>query len=67
MLAQVPQPCDPIFEILEDTLVGFHLTAYYHSVRKQQRESPKFFIFDLDVKRTMERSLESRMTQATSA
>jgi predicted AAA+ superfamily ATPase len=55
------------FEILEDTLVGFHLPAYHRSVRKQQRESPKFYIFDLGVKRAMGRSLESRMTQATSA
>lgn len=55
------------FEILEDTLIGFHLSAHHRSIRKQQRESPKFFIFDLGVKRAMERCLESRISPATSA
>jgi predicted AAA+ superfamily ATPase len=34
------------FSILEDTLIGFHLPAYHRSIRKRQRESPKFYLFD---------------------
>ena len=44
------------FEILEDTLVGFFLPAYERSVRKQQRKSPKFYLFDTGVKRAIEGS-----------
>ena len=39
------------FSILEDTLVGFELPAFHLSVRKQQRQSPKFFLFDMGIKR----------------
>ena len=54
------------FEILEDTHLGFFLPAYHTSVRKQQRLAPKFFLFDLGVKRALERSLDSRMSEGTS-
>jgi len=46
------------FQILEDTLIGFHLPAYHRSVRKQQRANPKFYFFDLGVKRALDRTLE---------
>ena len=42
------------FEILADTFVGFYLEAYSQSVRKQQISSPKFFLFDLGVKKALE-------------
>ena len=42
------------FSVLEDTLVGFFLPAYHRSVRKQQQKAPKFFLFDLGVKKTLE-------------
>jgi len=45
------------FQILEDTLLGFYLPAFHRSVRKRQLESPKFYFFDLGVKRALERSL----------
>lgn len=48
------------FEILSDTLLGFFLEPYHRSIRKQQRQSPKFYFFDLGVKR----SLEHMLTQA---
>ena len=34
------------FEILEDTLLGFMLEPWHASVRKRQRQSPKFWWFD---------------------
>jgi predicted AAA+ superfamily ATPase len=55
------------YEILEDTLMGFELPAYERSVRKQQRKSPKFFLFDTGVKRALERTLEVRLNPSTSA
>lgn len=45
------------FQILEDTLIGFLLPAYHPSVRKQQRHSPKFYFFDLGVKRVLDGTL----------
>src|SRR4029434_4072372 len=45
------------FEILEDTLVGFLLPSYHRSIRKQQRQNPKFYFFDLGVKRALDGSL----------
>lgn len=46
------------FEILEDTLLGFFLPAYHPSIRKQQRETPKFFFFDTGVQRALSKSLD---------
>ena len=45
--------CQRYFEILEDTLLGFHLPAFSMSIRKQQRQSPKFYLFDLGVARAL--------------
>lgn len=44
-------------EILEDTLLGFQLPAYGRSLRKQQLVSPKFYLFDLGVKRAFDKTL----------
>lgn len=41
------------FEILADTFLGFYLESYHRSVRKQQLQSPKFYIFDPGVCRAM--------------
>ncbi len=41
------------FQILEDTLLGFTLPAYSKSIRKQQNQAPKFFLFDLGVQRAL--------------
>lgn len=46
------------FLVLEETLIGTLLPAYHRSVRKQQRLSPKFYFFDLGVKRALERTLD---------
>jgi predicted AAA+ superfamily ATPase len=41
------------FEILEDTLLGFMLEPWHASVRKRQRQSPKFWWFDPGVARAL--------------
>ena len=45
------------FEILEDTLIGSFLEPYNKSVRKRQRESPKFYFFDCGVTRALANQL----------
>lgn len=45
------------FDILVDTNIGFFLQPYHESVRKRQRANPKFYLFDLGVKRTLERKI----------
>ena len=46
------------FQILEDTLMGFQLPAYHASIRKSQRQAPKFYWFDLGVRRCLENTLD---------
>lgn len=55
------------FEILQDTYLGFYLPAFHRSVRKAQAEHPKFFLFDLGVKRQLERTIESKLVPSTFA
>lgn len=45
------------FQILEDTLMGFLLHPFHKSIRKRQRANPKFYFFDLGVKRALEGTL----------
>jgi predicted AAA+ superfamily ATPase len=47
------------FEILEDTLIAHRIDPFHYSVRKRQREAPKFYIFDLGVARALSGSLRS--------
>ena len=53
------------FEILEDTLLGFHLPAFSRSVRKQQMRAPKFYLFDLGVARALAGLLDVKIQPAT--
>lgn len=53
------------YQILEDTLVGFFLPPFHRSIRKRQRESPKFFLFDTGVKRAIEKTLRVPLTPQT--
>ncbi len=46
------------YNILEDTLVGFYLPSYHTSIRKSQRLSPKFYLFDMGVCRTLKRTID---------
>jgi predicted AAA+ superfamily ATPase len=55
------------FEILEDTLIGFLLPAYHRSVRKAQRQAPKFYLIDPGIKRALDRTLQVSLEPQTSA
>ncbi len=49
------QTVKSFFQILEETLVGFLLPPFHRSIRKRQREAPKFYYFDLGVSRALAR------------
>jgi predicted AAA+ superfamily ATPase len=54
------------FQIVEDTLLGFYLPAFHKSVRKSQKSSPKFYLFDTGVKKSLEESLDQIPVPKTS-
>ncbi len=62
-----PNTVQSYFEILEDTLIGIRLPGYSRSLRKQQRQAPKFFLFDLGIKRALDRTLDVPLKPQTSA
>ena len=39
--------------ILEDTLTGYFLPSYHRSIRKSQKQAPKFYLFDTGVCRAL--------------
>ncbi len=41
------------YSILEDTLLGFLLEPFAHSLRKRQKHTPKFYWFDTGVRRAL--------------
>lgn len=41
------------FSILEDTLIGYFLPAYHTSLRKKQKQAPKFYFNDIGLVRTL--------------
>ncbi|OGQ15380.1 MAG: hypothetical protein A3B70_03220 [Deltaproteobacteria bacterium RIFCSPHIGHO2_02_FULL_40_11] len=53
------------FDILEDTLIGFQLEGWHQSVRKRQRQAPKFYFFDIGIKKALEGSLDQIPTPGT--
>lgn len=55
------------FEILEDTLIGFFLEPFHHSIRKRQSEKPKFYFFDSGVSRALARQLSIPLQPRTHA
>jgi uncharacterized protein len=55
------------FEILADSLMGFFLPALHYSVRKQQVKSPKFYLIDTGIKRSLDRTLTVPLLPQTSA
>ena len=54
------------FEIIEDTLLGFKLDAYHTSIRKRQRQNPKFYWFDTGVCRSLQKYLDIEVHPSTS-
>lgn len=55
------------FQILQDTHLGFYLPSFHRSIRKSQKEHPKFYFFDIGVKRQLDRTLESHLVPSTVA
>ena len=55
------------FQILEDTLVGFFLPAFHQSIRKSVKQQPKFYLFDLGIKKALEHSLQQKVLPRTSS
>ena len=55
------------FSILEDTFLGLFLPYYHKSVRKQQRQSPKFYFFDTGVKRALDKQLNAPLINGSYA
>lgn len=55
------------FQILEDTLVGFFLPAFHQSIRKSVKQQPKFYLFDLGIKKALEQTLQQKVLPRTSA
>lgn len=62
-----PQTAESYFQILEDTLLGFRLPAFHHSLRKQERMNPKFYLFDTGVLRTLLRTIGTPLQPGTYA
>lgn len=54
------------FEVLEDTLLGFRLQSYHTSVRKRQRQAPKFYWIDTGISRALQKVLGTTLHPATS-
>jgi uncharacterized protein len=54
------------YEILEDTLLGFHIDAFHTSIRRAQRQAPKFYFFDTGVLRALSGMLHVPLVPSTS-
>ncbi len=54
------------YSILVDTLLGFILPAHANSFRKQLRQAPKFYFFDVGVTRALGRLLSVPVSEQTS-
>lgn len=54
------------FDILTDTWMGHQVPAYHRTVRKAQRSHPKFYWFDVGVRRALEETLDMRPRPGTS-
>lgn len=55
------------FSILEDSLIGFSLEPYHRSIRKRQRESSKFYLFDTGVARSLQGMATAPLVEGSSA
>ncbi len=54
------------FQILEETLLGFFLLPFGRSIRKVQKQSPKFYFVDCGIKRALEGALSLPLMERTS-
>lgn len=55
------------FQILEDTLIGVLLNSYHRSVRKRQRQAPKFYFFDSGIQRILSNTIDIPLRPGTYA
>lgn len=55
-----PKIATNYYEILEDTLLGFKLEPYHTAIRKRQKKSPKFYWFDLGVRRVLAGTIDDK-------
>ncbi len=53
------------FNLLVDTHLGFFLEPYHHSIRKRQRQNPKFYFFDCGVPRSLQKRLNLNIQEGT--
>ena len=53
------------FSILLDTHLGFYLQSFNRSIRKQQNQAPKFFLFDTGVSRALLRKAQIPLEQGS--
>lgn len=53
------------FDILEETYIGFKLNPFHESLRKRQRQNPKFYFFDNGVLRTLARRVDLPISEST--
>lgn len=53
------------YDILTETLIGYYLPPFHRSIRKRQREAPKFYLFDTGVRRALSNSLSIKMDPQT--
>jgi uncharacterized protein len=56
-----PKTVKGYYEILEDTLLGFKLQSFHYSIRKRQKNAPKFYFFDTGVVRALTGSVDSEL------
>src|SRR5262249_53078696 len=61
-----PKTISNYFDILEDTLLGFRLPAYSKSVRRQQRQAPKYYFFDTGIVRSLTGQIDFRAAPRSS-
>lgn len=61
-----PKTVQAWYQVLEDTLLGFHVDGFHASVRKQLRQAPKFYLFDTGVTRALSRMLQVSPHSGTS-
>ncbi len=55
------------YQILDDTLIGFFLEPYHHSIRKRQSQKAKFYFFDCGVTRALQNTLPLELSEQTIA
>ena len=57
-----PKIVSNFYSIMEDTLLGFFLHPFHHSFRKRQKKAPKFYLFDIGVRRALAGTIDSQVT-----